>query len=260
MRLGTDVPECHMPPGQMLPQKYQKLAKRYKEFAWALKTAPNDRTVEGNGWERVDGSSMYNWFQFSRIDINNDGYCDWYLNASAPMSTGGDSDSINTIYLGQKNGWLRIGASIPDNKPDQLGSGNAYDEQKRYLFGDEVGVLHDASAKINYLITAFDNRNVQHQNKPGYRIFIWDSDKKTLRLLDKWEPGSKAAEVYGFFKAHGAWVPAPTTVAPADRILHFDPQVEAFELEQACNPASPQRSFPENNGPVSRYLLARCKH
>jgi len=45
----------------------------------------------------------------------------------------------------------------------------------------------------------------------------------------------------------------------SDTVQRFDPEVEAFELEQACDPQSALRSFPESNGVVSTYLLARCK-
>jgi hypothetical protein len=259
MHLTTNVPNCRMPSGKPLPEKYQKLAKKYKEFAWVLKAQPDDSRVSGSGWERVDGSSMYDWLDFFRIDINSDGYCDWYINASAPMSTGGDSDSINTIYLGRKNDWLRIGASVPDDKPDEFGYGKTVAEQKSYLSGDEIAVIYDATDKANYLITAFHDRNLQRENRPGYRIMNWDADKKSLRLLDKWEPGSKASEVYAFFKVHGAQIPAAKAVEPEDKIQRFDPDIEAFELAQACDPESPQRSFPESNGAVSRFLLARCK-
>jgi hypothetical protein len=79
-----------------------------------------------------------------------------------------------------------------------------------------------------------------------------------LRLLDKWEPGSNAAQVYAYFKAHGARMPAPAATAASDTIQTFDPDVEAFELEQACDPQSALRSFAEANGVVSPYLLDRC--
>ncbi|MRX11720.1 hypothetical protein GJ697_28215 [Pseudoduganella sp. FT25W] len=46
-----------------------------------------------------------------------------------PMSTGGDRDSVNTLYLGNASGWSRVGAAIPSDRPDQLGAGQAYAEQ-----------------------------------------------------------------------------------------------------------------------------------
>jgi hypothetical protein len=260
MHLSLAVPKCTQSPGRTLPDKYKTLAKKDKQYRWLAKANGDDDRIAGNGAERADGSSMYDWLQFFRLDINNDGICDWYLDASAPLSTGGDRDSINTLYLGQKNGWLRIGAEVPDNKPDELGIGSTTAQQRRYLFGEDVGIVHDASGNTNYLVTAFFDRHDRRSSKPGYRIFVWDADKKTLRLLDKWQPGSKAAGVYAFFKQHGAYSPSPNGAKAEDRILAFDPDVEAFELEEACDPDSPQRSFPESNDPVSPYLLARCRH
>lgn len=259
MQLTTDIPDCRMPAGKVLPQKYQTLAKKYKEFAWIRKAGADDYIVNGEGWERIDGSSMFNWFTFFRVDLNNDGLCDWYLNASAPMSTGGDRDSINTIYIGRAKGWSRLGARVPDNKPDQLGAGSAIAEQDNYLFGEEIATIHDASSGTNYIVSAFFNRHVQRDSMPGYRVMAWDTDKKTLRLLDKWEPGSKTAEVYAFFKQHGARTPAPKTAAPEDTLYRFDPEIDAFEIEQACNPDSLQRSAPDLYGAVSPHLPARCE-
>lgn len=250
MTLTAGVPACRMPGGAPLPERYRNLAKRHTEFAWVTQAAPGDRRISGQGWERVDGSALYNWFDVFLVDLDNDGYCDWYVNASAPLSSGGDRDTINTVYLGKKDGWSRIGARVPDDKPDQLGAGDADDEQGRYLFGEEISALYDATAKTSYFITAFYDRNVQRDDHPGYRVMTWDHDKKTLRLLDKWQPGSKAAAVYAFFKAHGAWRPAATASAPNDRIQRFDPQVEAAEFELACD---------RGRDGASPYLLKRCK-
>jgi len=258
-QLTIDAPACRSFPGATLPEKYIKLAKSDRGYAWLSKTTPGDAQVSGNGRERVDGSEMYNWLAFYRTDIDNDGYCDWYLDAGAPLSTGGDRDSIDTLYLGRKDGWLRIGARVPANKPDELGVGNTTAEQMQFLFGEEIGVIHDAKAKTNYLVSAFYDRHVRRNSMPGYRIQVWDAGKKTLRKLDKWEPNSKAAEVYAFFKTHGAHLPAAKNAVPEDTVLRFDADIEAYEIRQACNADSPQRSAPDVYGAVSRYLLARCK-
>jgi hypothetical protein len=251
MRLTTGIPA-----GPVLPAKYGTLAKKWKDFAWLRQVTRDDESAGGNGWERIDGSSIHSWFTFARIDVNNDGWCDWYVNASAPMSTGGDDDTINTLYLGKgSGGWSRIGATLPDNKPDELGFGNAYAEQERYLFGEDATVIHDAASATNYIVTALYDRHVQRYAHPGYRILAWDTGKNTLRPLDKWEPGSKAAAVYAFFKAHGAYVPSAKAAKPEDRIAHFDPEVEAYEFDEACDA---HRSA-EEKAAVSPHLLAQCK-
>lgn len=255
MRLTTEIPACRMPAGPVLPAKYERLAKKSKDFDWLRQVTRNDESAGGNGWERIDGSSIHSWFTFARIDVNNDGWCDWYVDASAPMSTGGDRDTINTLYLGKGNGWSRIGATLPDNKPDELGFGDAEAEQERYLFGEEPAVIHDAASTTNYIVTALDDRHVQRYAHPGYRILVWDTGKNTLRPLDKWEPGSKAAAVYAFFKAHGAYVPSAKGAKPEDRLAHFDPEVEAYEFEEACG----ADKSAEEKAALSPYLLARCK-
>jgi hypothetical protein len=129
MQLTTDVPECRMPPGKVLPDKYYKLAKIYKQYRWVLKVTPTARVIGEDGLERVDGSSMFDWLMLYRLDLNNDGLCDWFVDSSAPMSTGGDRDSIDTLYLGVANGWKRIGFTVPDTKPDELGFGKSLAEQ-----------------------------------------------------------------------------------------------------------------------------------
>ena len=259
--LTQRVPECKLPATKPLPDKYLMLAKRHKDFAWAAKVGREDAMVSRGGWERHEGLGMRDWFGFYRIDINNDGHCDWYLNVGTPLSTGGDRDSINTIYLGRPGGWLRIGASIPNDKPDQLGSGKAAAaEQQKYLFGEEPGVIYDASQKISYLITALYKRHDGRSSMPGYRVLTRDAAGKTLRALDKWQPGSKAAEVYAYFKKNGAHTMPVRGQKPDEAVLHFDREVEAFELEQACaDPADAAGPGPEPEGAVSPHLLATCK-
>ena len=256
--LTLAVPQCKPASAKVLPDKYLALAKKHKVFAWALKARPDAARTGGAGWEVVDGTGTRNWFSFSRIDINNDGYCDWYLNASTPLSTGGDRDSINTVYLGGPKGWLRIGASIPDNKPDLLGFGKAYAEQARYLFGEEPSFIYDASQKTSYIITAFYSRHQQRDAQPGYRILAWDAAGKTVRVLDKWQPGSKASQVYAYFKKNGAYVAPAPGETPEEAIQTFDQEIEAFELEQACGDLE-KAAGPAEEGGVSPHLLSACK-
>ena len=250
----TDIPACRMPAGSPMPDRYLGLARRYKEFAWVKKVKRADMGAYGNGWERIDGSSMYEWFAFYRVDLNNDGYCDWFVNAAIPLSSGGDRDSINTLYLGQRKGWRRIGPPIPADRPDGLGSGKSDEQQSRYLFGEEPALLYDPAARVRYIITGFDTRHTQRLAWPGYRIFVWDDGASTLRLLDKWAPGSNAAAAYDYFKAHGARMADTAREKPEDTVTAFDPEVEAYEVEQACESAPAS----VGEGP-SPHLLARCK-
>jgi hypothetical protein len=252
------IPECRMPAGTPVPGKYLRLAKRYKGFAWAARIRKTDKEGGGDGWERGDGSSMSDSLAFYRADLNNDGYCDWYINANAPVSTGGDRDSINTLYLGQPKGWLRIGAQIPDDKPDVLGFGKTDAQQRQYLFGEDLALLHETIGHVHYMISAFYERHVRNSILPGYRIYVWDEQNKTLRALDKWEPGSKAAAAYAYFKAQGARIPKTKPQEPGDDILRFDPDVEAHEASQACDRHSTQWAYDDKHNPVSPHLLARC--
>jgi hypothetical protein len=256
--LTTDIPPCRVPGGKVLPDKYYKLQGSSKAFAWVPGATAGAWLISGGGWERIDGSELRDWFSFYRIDLNGDGICDWYVNAAAPMSSGGDRETINTLYLGGPQGWTRIGASVPDNKPDQLGFGKT-GEQQQFLFGEEPAIIHDRAGKINYLITAFYNRNVQRGGHAGYRIYTWDTSKNTLRWHDKWLPGSKAAEVYAFFKAHGARVAGQPPGAQTDTLQSFDPDLEAFELEQACATPREANAAPQSASEVSAQLLARCR-
>ena len=247
------IPACCMPAGSPMPDRYLKLAKRWKEFAWVKKVKRTDTIASGDGWERIDGTSMFEWFGFYRADLNNDGWCDWFINATIPLSTGGDHDSINTLYLGQRKGWHRIGAPIPANHPDNLGSGKMDEQQSRYLFGEEPALVFDAAERVHYIVTSFFERHAQHLSSPGYRIFVWDDKASTLRLLDKWEPGSKGAAAYAFFKAHGARKIDTGHERPEDDVDTFDPDVEADEIRQACEQ---ERSTMAE--PLSPHLLARC--
>lgn len=257
--LTHTIPACSMPAATVLPEKYLKLGKADKQFAWALKAKSTDKEVSGSGWESIDGSSMRDWFHFIRADLNNDGICDWFVNAVDPVSTGGDHDSINTIYLGQPKGWLRIGATLPDTKPDALGFGDTDAQHDKYLFGEDISLLYDTADRTHYVITNFVERHQQYGLKPGYRIFAWDRQQQNLRLLDKWEPGSKAAGAYAYFKQHGATSPTSDDVGKGGRVEPFDPDIEALEIRQACNRNSVLWSYNDGGKSISVYLLAQCK-
>ncbi len=232
MKLTLDVPTCKMPPGKPLPAKYYALAKRSKDFRWALKVRNIDSSVGGSGWERIDGTNMRDSYGFIKLDLNNDGLCDWFLISLAPYSTGGDSGVLNTLYLGSSAGWQRVGMRIPDNKPDCLGCGDSSEAQYLFAFSsDDLPVIWDRAHQTSYFVGRFYSRREGRPDQAGYHIYRWDDRKNTLVELDKWQPGSPAAEVYDFFKKHGAVNVAGTG---PDRSVAFDPEVEREEYLFNC--------------------------
>lgn len=240
--LTLDIPLCKMPPGKALPAKYYSLANKYKEFRWVNEVRTVDSIAGGQGGERIDGSGIYNWYGFGKLDINGDGWCDWFLTSLAPYSTGvGGADQLNTLYLGSTSGWKRVGAMVPSGKPDNLGWGND-NEQKRFAFSSGSPlVIRDATTGIIYLIGIFNERYETGRAAYGYRLYTWSPHKNTLQELDKWEPGSAAAQVYAFFKQRGAVDPTQTE---AGRIVHFDPEFENTEFDRGCkNEAVLKRSI-----------------
>ena len=68
-------------------------------------------------------------------------------------------------------------------------------------------------------------------NQEGYHICVWHKSKNRLEEPDKWQSGSSAAQIYAFFKRHGAVDPAQRG---ADRIVAFGPSVEKTELKREC--------------------------
>lgn len=232
-RLTLDAPKCENSVKQALPRKYYTFAEQWSEFSWVRDVRSSDLSVGGSGYERIDGSGMYNWFIFSKLDINNDSVCDWFVVSSAPYSTGGDSGILNTIYLGSKKGWKRIGASIPDDQPDILGAGNSSNEQGEFTFSSEdLVVVYDEKARKSYFIGYFNYRaDAGRLNQRGYHIYVWNAERDTLEELDKWEPNSTAEQVYDWFKEYGAVDPTATGV---DRLVEFDPREERRELSFGC--------------------------
>jgi hypothetical protein len=230
LELSTAVPACAMPSGRPLPDNYYARPKHGKALTWPPTVTRAQEVAGGEGHERFDGSGIHDWFQFIRTDLNNDGVCDWFVTMSAPDSSGGDHDTLNTLYLGRPKGWLRIGAHVAPADVDTLGSGSSDSEQPEFLFGEGLATIHDMSARVNYFITQFNDRDTEQSLRPGYRIFTWDAQHSTLRLLDKWQPGSPGAKVYAYFKSHGARSPDQD-----GGLLKFDPAVEALELSQRCS-------------------------
>ena len=229
---STAMPACRVA-GASLPAPYPTLGQRQRAFAWARQAmAPDDREAGGPGDERVDGSGIRDHYTFLRVDLDGDGICDWFLTTSTPLSTGGDRDSINTLYLAKPGGrWLRVGAQVPAGQPDGLGRGQSDQQQLNFLFGEDLAVVVDTGSGIPYFITQFYSRHDRRNSLPGYRVLAWDGGAGTLRVLDKWQPGSLAAEAYAFFRQHGALLVGGR--GPQERV-NFDPEVEAWERQAVC--------------------------
>jgi len=250
-KLTTDVPACTMPAGRALPDVYYARPRHGQVLAWASTVTRTQGVAGGQGQERYDGTGVRDWFDFVRADLNNDGVCDWFVTMSAPDSSGGDHETLNTLYLGRTKGWQRIGAHVAPGDVDALGSGRSQKEQKDFLFGEELATIHDTAARVNYFVTAFQDRDAGQSLHPGYRIFTWDDQGKTLRLLDKWQAGSIGAQVYAYFKSRGAH---SSDGAAEGGLVKFDPEVEALELSERCVPGASG----EGDLPVSPGLLAHC--
>lgn len=235
LQLSLDVPQCKTLPGKPLPDRYYKVAKEWKEFSWVEAVKSTDWSAEGGGDERLDGSRMYDWYTFSKLDLDGDGVCDWLVTMFAPYSTGGDRDVLNTLYLGSPGGWNRIGSSIPKNRPDGLGWGDSINQQRDFSFSSEDPlVILDKGSQTRYIIGYFNYRAYSGKfDQGGYYIYVWDAHAKTLRELNKWKPGSAAAQVYDFFKRHGAVDPTETGKS---RIQAFDPEIEKYEFRRYCSP------------------------
>lgn len=233
VKLSLDAPACKMPKGRPLPAKYYAIANKWKEFRWVKKVHSDDLVVSKGGDERVDGSSMYDWYNFHNLDINGDGKCDWFLTSLAPYSTGGDSGMLNTIYLGAASGWKRIGADIPNDKPDGLGWGKANNQQAEFAFSSDAPlIVWDVENKKPYLIGWFATRHsTGRQDQEGYHIYRWSNTKNTLEELDKWEPNSAAAKVYAHFKQYGA---VNVIETGSNRISEFDSSIEQSEFDRGC--------------------------
>ena len=242
LQLSLEIPACKMPSSKPLPTKYYGLAKRWKEFNWAKSAIASDMSVYGTGWEGLKGSGFYSNFYFYKLDVNSDGFCDWLLVYQAPALSivSRDFEILNTFYLGHQSGWQRIGAPIPESKPDTLGTLKSRSNQLRYsFFADTPLVIYSHHSNTRYIVGTFSHADNDHPtarktHRYGYRIYRWDQSRNTLQDLDKWEPGSTAAQVYAFLKQHGAIDP---TQHGKDRIVKFDPDFERAELDRGCRDA-----------------------
>jgi len=234
IELSQEIPSCQNSTANPLPEKYYSIAKKWNDFKWVKKVTFKDVIVSESGSELIDGSGIRDWFDFGKLDINGDGICDWFVTASSPLSSGGDSDILNTLYFGRKNKkWQRLGAEIPNTLPDELGWGKASDQRDDYTFSSETPfVLWDKKSKISYFIGYFYTRTYGKPYQKGYEIYIWNAEQNNLQELDKWEKGSAAEKVYAYFKQHGAV--DPTIEDGENNIAQFDQDLEDSEIITKC--------------------------
>jgi hypothetical protein len=155
-----------------------------------------------------------------------------------------DRESINTLYLGRAGGWTRIGAEAPQDKPDVLGYGKTSAQQRQFLFGEEPSVIHDAAAGP---ITS-------------WRLCTAGTVSAAAGLATAFSTGMPTVTCWGC-SINGSRVQKRPRSTPISRHTGpgcprlqrpQHPDVEAFELEQVCDPQSALRSFPEANGVVSQ--------
>ena len=190
--LNTDVPACRIGAGPVLPAAYLNLARRDPDFRWVAKVKPEAMEVQGQGWERVEGSGMRDNFFFVRVDLDGDGVCDWFLTSSAPQSAGGDRISFNTFYLWHSGRWQRQGAEVPAGKPDVMGLGRTDAQRTAWQFGDQLALVRNSATAQTWFISWHESRVEAHTETPGYRLSLWDPKRQSLSLQDKWKPGSAA--------------------------------------------------------------------
>lgn len=88
INLTLSPPACKTEAGNPLPEKYYVLAKKLREFNWVKDAKKNDLYINGNGTELINGSGLYTWYSFDKLDINGDGLCDWFVTYLAPYSSG----------------------------------------------------------------------------------------------------------------------------------------------------------------------------
>ncbi|MEO1768090.1 hypothetical protein [Thiobacter aerophilum] len=239
MELTLEIPACKMPPGKPLPPKYYAAARKWKEFGWVRSVSGADSVVYGTGWEGLRGSGLYANFYFYKLDLNSDGFCDWVLVYQTPALSvvSQDFEILNTFFLGTHNGWVRIGATVFKDDPDSIDRLVSKADQGRFAyFSDPPLLILDIHLNHSFIIGTFEHPDNDHPtakrvHRYGYCVYLWNTHTNTLEELDKWQPGSAAAQVYAFFKKHGA---VNVAESGASRIARFDPDIEKAEFESGC--------------------------
>lgn len=177
------------------------------------------RQLAAKGAEGVEVS-------LQEIDLSGDGGCDLVATVRDPLSSGGDSDVLTTLYLAKPpSGWQRVGAASArrDDRPASLDLvGHGDDAQFAFSEFRRVALPGDATV---YLVAWHSERIANGFD--GYRVFALDRREARLRPLDRWT--GKGSAVYQAFKATG--------VAGG-----FDARVEQDEVRRLC--AVPAASRP----------------
>jgi hypothetical protein len=262
--LTPKYPNCVHQNKYFFPSKYYSFSKKYPapSYRWVDKVKQDDQIVSGSGMEQVDGSKMYSWIAMYKIDITNDGICDWFVDSSVPHSTGGGRSSANVIYVGGINNWHRIGFEVDYLRPDERGYSKNERNLRKFFYGEDPLIVRDSVKKINYIILAYHKQHTENVMRPGYRIYLWDSKSKSLLKLDKWEPDSAAAAVYSFFKLNGASSVLNRNIHSTNsaNIVKFNIEIEQLELRELCEPSALQRAidFPASYEAVSPYIKLNC--
>jgi hypothetical protein len=217
------MPECKSPKGRNLPSKYYR-------YEWAKTVTRGDSIVGGNAEKKFDDpdEKSYLWHKLVKADINSDGWCDWIVTSSFPLSAGGDRNSINTFYLGTAEEWKRRGADLKggQNIPDGLGFTKSIDQENLFNFFESVGFLYEKTERRMYLIGMFADRHIRQYQVPGYHIYFWDNKKNSLVELEKSSKKTRnGGQAYAYFKKHGA-----STGDMRNPIFMFESDVEKLEF------------------------------
>lgn len=225
LNFTVQIPECKSPAGRVLPAKYYR-------YEWASKVTNTDIMVGGQAEKKYDDpdEKSHLWQYLVKTDINGDGWCDWMVTSTFPLSTGGDRNSINTFYLGQAVDWVRIGADLREgsNSADGLGFISSMSQEELFSHFESAAFLYEKTERKTYLIGVFMERHVRQYLNPGYHVYVWDHNKNRLVELEKWGgKDRRGVQAYAYFKKYGA-----STGDMREPLSTFDPSDEKLELKK----------------------------
>lgn len=213
------APEC-------APQK-PRFPPAYGKFPELDKAASGERTHAIVIAQKHADSGLNVEAMLQEIDLDGDGTCDVVVSVRDPISTGGDSDVLSTLYLARKGSWLRVGAQSAEktDRPAQLDLIKAPTDNN-FIFSDFAALRH-RSTNRTYLVTWSHERVAN--NPSGYQVLELAA-RGTLRALDKWT--GAGADIYASFK----------TIKSSTGNSLFDPEVEAKELAIVCHQSGAGKS------------------